>query len=87
MRVLRTQDVVAWVTLGVQHVPKREDVPSVTTTGTTLRFMLMPFDFFEVPSGFSPGPLLWPTPSPHVYAHKRNVLVSYNLMVRRAIRV
>ena len=36
------QDVVVWVTLGVQHVPKREDVPSVTTTGTTLRFLLLP---------------------------------------------
>ena len=35
--------------LGVQHVPKREEVPFVMT-GTTLRFLLLPFNYFEVHS-------------------------------------
>ena len=46
-----------WLTLGVQHVPKREDVPSLTTTGTTLRFLLLPFNYFEVHYTQNPLPV------------------------------
>ena len=50
------KDVVVWAMLGVQHVPKREDMPSVTT-GTTLRFILLPFNYFEVHSPQNPLPV------------------------------
>ena len=42
------QDIVAWVTMAAQKVPRTEDIPSPTSTATPLRFFLMPFNYFNV---------------------------------------
>lgn len=45
------EDIVAWVTMGVHHIPHTEDVPSTTTTGSQFKFYLLPFNYFsECPS-------------------------------------
>ena len=50
------EDIVAWVTMGVIHIPHTEDVPSTTTAGSQLRFFLLPFNYFtECPSVSSPN--------------------------------
>ncbi|KAK3094705.1 hypothetical protein FSP39_005242 [Pinctada imbricata] len=50
------RDIVAWVTMGVMHIPHTEDVPSTTTAGSQLRFFLLPFNYFtECPSVSSPN--------------------------------
>ncbi|XP_076447626.1 diamine oxidase [copper-containing]-like [Babylonia areolata] len=42
------QDLVAWVTLGATVVPSAEDVPSPTTTLNSYRFLLAPYNYFNV---------------------------------------
>ena len=44
---LYSQDLVAWVTLGTQHIPHRENLPNTGTTGTHLAFYLMPYNYFD----------------------------------------
>ncbi|KAK3096627.1 hypothetical protein FSP39_001874 [Pinctada imbricata] len=41
------EDLVAWVTLGMHHIPHTEDIPNVATAGKSLSFSLLPFNFFE----------------------------------------
>lgn len=49
-------DLVAWLTMGVLHIPHTEDVPSTTTPGTQVNFYLLPFNYFtECPSVSSPN--------------------------------
>lgn len=49
-------DLVAWVTMGVLHIPHTEDVPSTTTPGSQVNFFLLPFNYFtECPSVSSPN--------------------------------
>ena len=38
---------VAWVTLGVHHIPRTEDLPVMPTPGTEMSFLLMPFNYFS----------------------------------------
>ncbi|XP_063420386.1 amiloride-sensitive amine oxidase [copper-containing]-like [Mytilus trossulus] len=53
---LENEDLVAWVTLGVLHIPHTEDIPSTTTAGSQVRFFLLPFNYFpECPSMSSPN--------------------------------
>jgi len=40
------QDLVAWVTLGLHHIPHTEDLPVTTSTGKDLSFFLLPYNFF-----------------------------------------
>ncbi|XP_062613391.1 putative amine oxidase [copper-containing] [Saccostrea cucullata] len=49
------EDLVAWVTMGVHHIPHSEDLPIMPTPGTDLSFLLLPFNYFpEDPSvGFN----------------------------------
>lgn len=48
------EDLVAWVTMGIHHMPSTEDVPSTTTSGTQLFFSLKPYNYFdECPSRLS----------------------------------
>ncbi len=37
----------AWVTLGTFHIPHSEDIPIVQTPGVELKFVLLPFNFFD----------------------------------------
>ena len=37
----------AWLTLGVHHIPHSEDVPVVTTPGVQLTFYLLPYNYFD----------------------------------------
>lgn len=41
----------AWVTLGVHHIPRTEDLPIMPTPGNDISFLLLPFNYFpEDPS-------------------------------------
>ncbi|XP_021362716.1 putative amine oxidase [copper-containing] [Mizuhopecten yessoensis] len=41
------EDVVAWVTLGTQHIPQTENVPNTGTVGTHLSLFIMPYNYFD----------------------------------------
>ncbi|KAK3577371.1 hypothetical protein CHS0354_008467 [Potamilus streckersoni] len=41
------EDLVAWVTMGVYHIPSAEDVPSTPTAWSKLSFFLAPFNYFD----------------------------------------
>ena len=48
-------DLVAWVTLGMLHIPRTEDIPTVTTSTTTASFFIVPFNYYtEDPSMSNP---------------------------------
>ncbi|XP_004608869.2 retina-specific copper amine oxidase [Sorex araneus] len=50
------EDLVAWVTASLLHIPQAEDVPNTVTLGNRVGFLLRPYNFFdEDPSIFSPG--------------------------------
>ncbi|XP_061163519.1 putative amine oxidase [copper-containing] [Saccostrea echinata] len=40
------QDLVAWVSMGVQHIPHTEDLPVTHTPGMDLSFFLLPYNYF-----------------------------------------
>jgi hypothetical protein len=41
------QDLVTWVTLGTQHLPQAENLPTTTTIGSQLSFHILPFNYFD----------------------------------------
>ena len=45
--IICCQDLVAWVTVGLHHIPHTEDVPIVTTPGVQLTFWLLPYNYFD----------------------------------------
>jgi hypothetical protein len=45
--VLCVQDLVAWVTLGMLHIPHTGDLPVVNTQNTRLRFHILPYNYFS----------------------------------------
>ncbi|XP_064608891.1 putative amine oxidase [copper-containing] [Liolophura sinensis] len=48
------QDLVAWITMGVHHIPHTEDLPVTPTPGGQLQFFLLPYNYFtEDPSSGS----------------------------------
>lgn len=48
---IKNEDLVAWVTLGVHHIPRTEDLPIMPTPGNDISFLLLPFNYFpEDPS-------------------------------------
>lgn len=44
---IRQQDLVLWVTSGLQHIPGAEDAPVTPSTGPAIGFWLRPFNFFD----------------------------------------
>eukprot|EP00775_Hariotina_reticulata_P009066 gene9066-9236_t len=44
---IRRQDVVVWITSGLQHIPGAEDAPVTPSTGPAIGFWLRPFNFFD----------------------------------------
>ncbi|XP_048735482.2 putative amine oxidase [copper-containing] [Ostrea edulis] len=44
---IQGEDLVAWITLGLHHIPHTEDLPVVQTPGTDVSFLLLPFNFFH----------------------------------------
>ncbi|XP_025969344.2 amine oxidase [copper-containing] 3-like [Dromaius novaehollandiae] len=49
------EDLVAWISLGFLHVPHAEDVPNTATVGTSVGFILRPYNYFDKdPSADSP---------------------------------
>lgn len=40
-------DLVAWVTLGVHHIPHTEDLPITPTVGAHRSFFLLPYNYFD----------------------------------------
>jgi diamine oxidase len=44
---IRNEDLVAWVTVGLMHVPHTEDIPNTATAGNSASFFLRPYNFFE----------------------------------------
>ena len=57
------EDMVAWVTMGMIHIPHSEDIPNTATPGSVASFQLRPFNYFdEDPSmGSYDGVLIMPT--------------------------
>ncbi|KAK3098052.1 hypothetical protein FSP39_015608 [Pinctada imbricata] len=48
---LTDEDLVAWISLGIQHIPHTEDLPVTHTPGMDLSFFLLPYNYFpEDPS-------------------------------------
>ncbi|XP_052283711.1 putative amine oxidase [copper-containing] isoform X3 [Dreissena polymorpha] len=45
--VITDQDQVAWVTMGMHHIPHMEDLPVTPTVGLDLRFFLLPYNYFD----------------------------------------
>ena len=45
---IRNRDVVLWITSGLMHYPGSEDAPVTPTTGSTMGFVLRPFNFFDI---------------------------------------
>ena len=41
------EDMVAWVTMGLMHIPHSEDVPNTATPGSVASFQLKPFNYFD----------------------------------------
>ncbi|XP_061163532.1 putative amine oxidase [copper-containing] [Saccostrea echinata] len=41
------EDLVAWVSMGVQHIPHTEDLPVTHTPGMDLSFFLLPYNYFQ----------------------------------------
>jgi len=64
---------VAWVTLGMLHIPHSEDVPTTATVGTTAGFYLRPFNYFdEDPSmGSTNAILIKPTDKKYTPSYER----------------
>ncbi|XP_045169961.2 putative amine oxidase [copper-containing] [Mercenaria mercenaria] len=53
---IKDEDLVLWVTLGVHHIPHKEDLPLTTTTGLSPSFLLQPYNYFsEDPAMSSPN--------------------------------
>lgn len=44
---IRDEDLVAWITVGKQHIPHSEDCPSTATTGNQLVFYILPYNYFD----------------------------------------
>ncbi|XP_022780848.1 amiloride-sensitive amine oxidase [copper-containing]-like [Stylophora pistillata] len=57
------EDLVAWVTVGVMHIPHSEDIPNTATAANSASFFLRPYNYFdEDPSMASQdGILILPT--------------------------
>ncbi|XP_052080669.1 putative amine oxidase [copper-containing] [Mytilus californianus] len=47
------QDLVAWVTMGMYHIPQKEDLPATHTPGMSRSFHLRPFNYFDESPGMS----------------------------------
>jgi diamine oxidase len=41
------QDLVAWISMGVHHIPHTEDLPVTPTVGLNLNFYLLPYNYFD----------------------------------------
>ena len=57
------EDLVAWVTVGMMHVPHSEDLPNTATAANSVNFFIRPFNYFdEDPSiGSTNAVLITPT--------------------------
>lgn len=44
---IENEDLVAWVTVGVMHVPHSEDIPNTATAANSASFYLRPYNFFD----------------------------------------
>ncbi|CAC5412330.1 AOC1 [Mytilus coruscus] len=47
------EDLVAWVTMGMYHIPHKEDIPVTHTPGMSRSFYLTPFNYFDESPGMS----------------------------------
>ncbi|XP_069138608.1 putative amine oxidase [copper-containing] [Argopecten irradians] len=43
---IQDEDLVAWVTMGVHHIPHTEDLPVTHSAGMDLNFFLLPYNYF-----------------------------------------
>jgi len=44
---IEDEDLVAWATLGMHHIPHTEDLPVTPTPGNHLTFFLLPYNYFD----------------------------------------
>ncbi|OWF44474.1 putative amine oxidase [copper-containing] [Mizuhopecten yessoensis] len=45
------EDLVAWLTVGMHHIPHTEDLPVTPTPGMDVGFLLLPFNYFSEDAG------------------------------------
>ncbi|XP_041360403.1 putative amine oxidase [copper-containing] [Gigantopelta aegis] len=41
------EDLVLWISLGMYHIPRSEDLPVTSTLGSERRFLLLPYNYFH----------------------------------------
>ena len=41
------EDLVAWATIGMMHIPHSEDIPNTATAGSSASFYIRPFNYFD----------------------------------------
>ena len=44
---IEDEDLVAWVTVGLMHVPHSEDIPNTATAANSASFYLRPYNYFD----------------------------------------
>ncbi|XP_001632737.2 amiloride-sensitive amine oxidase [copper-containing] [Nematostella vectensis] len=57
------QDLVAWVTMGMIHVPHSEDLPNTGTVGSSASFFIRPFNYFDEDPSIASSDAILITPS------------------------
>ena len=66
------EDLVAWVTIGMMHVPHSEDLPNTATAANSASFFIRPFNYFdEDPSIGSTNAILVTPTKPYSFTGKR----------------
>jgi diamine oxidase len=44
---LQDADIVAWASIGMQHIPHSEDIPNTATSGNGAKLVIRPHNFFD----------------------------------------
>jgi len=63
------QDQVAWITMGVHHIPHMEDLPVTPTVGLSLEFFILPYNYFDEDPAMGSGDAIRIEPNDQAHAH------------------
>ena len=65
---IENQDLVAWVTMGVIHIPHAEDVPVTATAANMAQFFIRPYNYFDEDPSMNSRDLVVITPKDKHYS-------------------
>ena len=65
---IQNQDLVAWVTIGVMHIPHAEDIPVTATAANTASFFIRPYNYFDEDPSVASRDLVVITPKDAEYS-------------------